>query len=411
MKNIYILDEYKSSTQNGIGTFLRELVKCFTGHNICLIEFNSNEKLFDIKTVNDIREMHFPSFQRNGFLTNYKIIDKFLRLYIKDSPDNLFMLNHSPCEKLLKTIRTAFPLSKITFTIHDLGWTYRLSGDFNLLKNIILKEKHKKIKTEYQSVIDYFHEEQRMYETADKVICLSKDTYRFLQEVYLTDRNKISLIPNGLIDNYTPVTSSKKQKMKIKMGINPCEKILLTAGRITSAKGIPNLLNAFSEVVKKYPNCRLVVIGHVYDPGFILKLSKQDAAKVSYTGLISKDELANWYHIADIGIIPSLSEQCSYTGIEMMMHKLPIVASDGFGVRNMFQDGINARIASIGNRKKPKEYKMNLTEAILELLFSEELCLQLGKEARQTYESCYTPEKMQEGYKMLLEEISEKYQK
>ncbi|MDR3046571.1 MAG: hypothetical protein LBU51_03030, partial [Bacteroidales bacterium] len=177
MKNIYILDEYQSSAENGIGTFLRELLKCFKGCDvcICLIEFNSIEKSFKIKTDNALNEIHFPFFEKNGFLSNFKIIDKFFRLYIEDSQDNLFMLNHSPCEDLLTAIKIYFPLSKIVFTIHDFGWTSRLLGDFDKLREIISKETHKKIKERYQLIIDYFHEEQHMYEITDKVICLSDD--------------------------------------------------------------------------------------------------------------------------------------------------------------------------------------------------------------------------------------------
>jgi glycosyltransferase len=400
MKNIYILDEYKSSTQNGIGTYLQELLKCFESHNVCLIEFCSNEKLFCIKTVNGVREMYFPSFVKNGCLANYKIIDKFFRLYIEDSPNNWFMLNHSPCENLLKVIKTAFPLSKITFTIHDLGWTSSLMGDFEKMKEIICDENNKKTKSKYQYVINYFHEEQRMYKTVDRVICLCDDTYRFLQEVYEVNKNKIALIPNGLADTHVPLSLVKKWALKAKMRINPDEKILLTIGRATPTKGVPHLLNSFVEVIKRYNNCRLVIIGPLHDVS-ILKLSKSIAHKVSYTGLIDKKELNYWYRIADIGIIPSLSEQCSYTGIEMMMHSLPIVASDGFGVCSMFRDKVNARIAKIGDRKKTREFTANLTIAILELLLSTDLCEKLGKSARQTYESYYTTEKMREGYKKL----------
>lgn len=45
MKNIYILNEYKSSAQNGIGTYLQELLICLEslGVTIWLIEFNSPE--------------------------------------------------------------------------------------------------------------------------------------------------------------------------------------------------------------------------------------------------------------------------------------------------------------------------------------------------------------------------------
>ena len=143
----------------------------------------------------------------------------------------------------------------------------------------------------------------------------------------------------------------------------------------------------------------------MHDPS-IFELNRQFAAKISYTGPIDKKELRRWYRIADVGVIPSFSEQCSYAGIEMMMHGLPIVASDGFGVRNMFQDGVNARTAQIGNRKKPKEFISSLTDALLELLSSESLCSDLGKSARQMYLSRYLPEKMFDKYKKLLDDLS-----
>jgi glycosyltransferase len=405
MRNIYILDEYSSSTQNGIGTFLRELLTCFENENVCLIEFNSTEKVFCIKSENKIKEMHFPVFQRNGFLANYKIIDKFFRLYIEDSSDNLFMFNHSPCEKLMQLLKESFPLSKMTFTIHDFGWTAPLLGDFNRLKDIVLKEKQKRIQNKYKGIINYFHEEQRMYEIADKVICLSEDSYHFLQEIYLVQKDKICLLTNGLKDTYILFPKNKKRILKQKMFLPPEEKIILFAGRATHAKGVPNLLESFKQVLKKYPECRLVLIGTVYDPSYVLKLSKSIAAKVSYTGLISREELSKWYQISDIGVIASLSEQCSYTGIEMMMHGLPVIASDGFGVRAMFQNDVNAKVTEIGNRKKPKEFANNLANTLLELLSSEKLCEHLGQEARKTYETRYTPEKMRTGYDELLKQL------
>ena len=48
----------------------------------------------------------------------------------------------------------------------------------------------------------------------------------------------------------------------------------------------------------------------------------------------------------------------------MMMYGLPIVASDGFGVKNMFENDVNARIAKIG--KNDEEFENNLTNSMKE---------------------------------------------
>lgn len=76
------------------------------------------------------------------------------------------------------------------------------------------------------------------------------------------------------------------------------------------------------------------------------------STKVTYTGHLERKELKKWYQMADIGVIPSYTEQCSYVGIEMMMHGLPIVTSDGFGLRDMFKDQGNAIVVPIGKRTK-----------------------------------------------------------
>ena len=124
--------------------------------------------------------------------------------------------------------------------------------------------------------------------------------------------------------------------------------------------------------------------------------------KVIYTGHLEASVLQQWYQMADIGVIPSYTEQCSYVGIEMMMHGLPIVASDGFGLRDMFKDDVNAIVAPIGKRtKKAKGFSENLAHALAMLLYSKALRDKIGRNARETYVNYYSLRHMQEGYRRL----------
>lgn len=55
-----------------------------------------------------------------------------------------------------------------------------------------------------------------------------------------------------------------------------------------------------------------------------------------------------------------------------MMHGLPIVTSDGFGLRDMFKDQGNAIVVPIGKRtKKNGTFSENLVHALTMLLSSE----------------------------------------
>ena len=90
----------------------------------------------------------------------------------------------------------------------------------------------------------------------------------------------------------------------------------------------------------------------------------------------------------------------------MMMYRLPIVASDGFGLCDMFTDRMNALVAPIGDRKKgEKGFSRYLGFAIKELLSSEKLREELRENARETYCKRYNLYRIQKDYKQLFESI------
>lgn len=404
MKNIFILDEYVSSMKNGIGTYLKELLYCLgqDNVNICLLRFNSVHQEFTIHMESDIKIMSFPALYNIDFRSQCMMIDKLFRLYINDSKSNLFFLNHSPCENLITQIKESFPLSKIVFVIHDFGWTSPLLGDFIKLKEVIHDRDLFCVKDSYRSIVDYFEEEKRMYACVDKIICLSKDSYHLLKTEYGIDEKKIAIIPNGLRDRRKLLIKTEKIKIRKEKFLLKNEKIILFVGRPCMAKGLYSILKGFDAIVKEEPNCRLIVIGG--GGAFDTLCAKSIAlSRISFIGQITQSELDCWYQVADVGIIASYTEQCSFTGIEMMMYGLPIVSSDGFGVRNMFQDRYNAKIIKVG--KDEFEYANNIFRGVLELLGSKSDSNILRKNAREVYEKNFGIEKMQEGYHKLINSL------
>lgn len=409
MKNIFIIDEYISSQKNGIGTFLGEFLFCFKNseYKINLISFNAEVNEFCITEENEIKKYLFPVFKYGHFLDHFKIIEKFFRLYIPDSPNNVFFLNHSPCANFIQSLKETHTKSSIIFTIHDFGWTRLLSGNLDEYKKAI--KSHQGNKKDDIPELTVYHREKRIYELADKIICLSPDTYNILRTVYKVPVVKVSLIPNGLRLKRKGMFPSNddKQKIRISKNINVEDKILLFVGRPTAQKGVFALIHTTKVVLKEFPNTKLAIIGDGNEGLMkeIINASSQIAASVIITGQLNRAELDEWLTIADIGIISSYYEQCSYTAIEMMMHGLPIIASDGLGIKNMFVDGVNAKVAKIGNRKKLKQYRANLADSIIHLLRSPGLCDNLRKEVMKTYNERYTIKEMKINYTNLLKSL------
>lgn len=405
IKNIFIIDEYISSQKNGIGTFLREFIFCFKNseNHINLISFNAEVDEFCIIEEREIKKYLFPVFKYAHFLEHFKIIKNFLKLHIPDSPNNVFFINHSPCADFIQSLKETYPKSSVVFTIHDFGWTGLLLGSLDAYKRAI------KSFSKDTPEVKVYHQEKRIYELSDKIICLSPDTYNILKSIYKVPEVKISLIPNGLRlqKKANLLNKTDRNKIRTQKNIDVETKILLFIGRPTAQKGIFEVIHAMKMVLKEYPKTKLAIIGDGNEVSMkgIVNASSQIAASVIITGQLNRTDVEDWLTIADIGIISSYYEQCSYTAIEMMMHGLPVVSSDGLGLRNMFTNGVNAKVVKVGDRKKPKQYQTNLANAIIELLETPHLCKKIGENAKQTYNAKFTANTMKKNYKMLMDSL------
>ena len=113
--NVIIIDDDANSRINGIGTYLQTLIPLLKRMGACItrVGYNGTCKTFAIREENGIREFLLPLLPASYC---FKVVEKFLGLYIEDSADNLFMLHYSPCDDLIRFLKRRFSLSKISFT-------------------------------------------------------------------------------------------------------------------------------------------------------------------------------------------------------------------------------------------------------------------------------------------------------
>lgn len=347
MKQIYLIDEHLSSKQNGVGTYVRHFARMFDGadYNVNILSFNAEVKELCISVQDGVYKYSIPYCAQGNFMKAGELICPLLSLYIEDKKDNVFFVNHSPCSDFLKAIRANFPKSKIVFTIHDQGWTSPLLGNSENLRKVLAHRKVNNIDNDtVRYVRNFCKEEKKMYQIADAVICLSHSTYQLLHEVYGASTNKLYYIPNCFIKNSNGLALSKKEA-RAKLYISEKEKILLFVGRPTKAKGIFELLKTFEQICATFKDIRLVVAGEVHSLGDFTKLTPTSSSHITYTGLLNPEQLNLWYAAADIGVLPSYTEQCSYTALEMLYNIGIVVSTDGWGLNEIFHNSQNAIVA------------------------------------------------------------------
>ena len=164
-------------------------------------------------------------------------------------------------------------------------------------------------------------------------------------------------------------------------------------------KGHSYLLQAFSNVVKNFPNVQLQIYGHG-----LPQEKKQVANEVARHKLESNVILGDFttdtaalFVGASVLVVPSQSyESFGLTIIEAMAFGLPVVATDVGGMPEVLA-GSNA--GYVCSKDDPLEF----AAAIKNILGNSVLASKLGRNGRVAFENRFTATAMAANYKKLLE--------
>jgi glycosyltransferase len=301
---------------------------------------------------------------------------------------------------LLEKIKQDFPLCRTIYTIHYQKWCFTLKGNTSRFKHIIHKRKDEINTEEARKTLEIYEAEKKMYALADQIICLSEYTRQLLVAEYRISPSKIVKIYNGLNDEAILLTEPDKTGLKKQLGFAGTEKIILFVGRLEENQGADILLRAFSRIVTEYSGCRLVIAGDGEPATQYMQEVKDCWGKVVFTGRLAKNDLYKFYQVAELGVIPSMHEQCSYVAMEMMMFGIPIIATAVRGLNEMISDGVNGWKIPVVENEETVEIRADLlTEKIIGALSGKQLSDK--NKIREAYERNYTITQMKEHYTRL----------
>lgn len=390
--NLYIFNQTRRGSVFGVGTYIRELTIALKGcHlNICVVNLISEKFQIQKEQVEGVEHWYFPlaiydkrtTSNQEQWNLYYRNVVYLLQLHIKDKNDLIFQLNFFECGRLAEELKNVFNCG-IVAVVHFFDWGFTIYDNLPRLQYILRKKQPDIFEANLQKS---FEEEKSYYSKVDHVICLSNYMKEILCKEYGIGITKISVIPNGLCDvtNTSHVLNQRK-----KWNISSEEKIILFAGRIDEVKGVVYLIKAFREVLKKNKNCRLIMAGSGdYDKCF--QISKDICSKITFTGLLEKQDLYEFYQMAEVGVIPSLFEPFGYVPVEMMMHKLPVVVTATSGLNEVVDDTCGLKIPITIFFDNVEIDTTLLSENILYLLEHPTEAKQMGENGRRRYLDKYS---------------------
>ena len=217
----------------------------------------------------------------------------------------------------------------------------------------------------YECGIPLIHTYHTVYEDYTHYFCFShamgKKVARILTRKILSDVNaviapseKIQVllekygvdkaiynIPSGInMEKYESDKAEQRKRLRDSLGIAPDECILLYVGRLAKEKNVDELLGFLTKVS---PKQRMLLVG---DGPYRAELEKTAETlgirkQLIFTGMISPEQVADYYAVGDIFISASNSETQGLTYMEAMASALPLLCRADDCLKDVITDGTN----------------------------------------------------------------------
>jgi glycosyltransferase involved in cell wall biosynthesis len=214
---------------------------------------------------------------------------------------------------------------------------------------------------------------------AHRVVCVSQSVREKAVAFGLASRERTLVFGAGSCNGVdasrfaaTPERLTQAAELRRQLGIPSQAGVLLFVGRLTSDKGIPELMEAFSQLSDRFPELWLLLVG-CFEDGDPLpantRKSLEAHSRVIFVG--PAQDTAPYYATADVVVLPSHREGLPTVVLEAQAAGKPVVGASATGIVDVVVDGKTGLLFPIGNVQA-------LTEAVAMLISDKELATKLG---------------------------------
>ena len=219
---------------------------------------------------------------------------------------------------------------------------------------------------------------KKSFNQAQAIVAVTDGIKNELQRNYRIPPEKINVIANGAnIDIFKPMD---QREAKEELGLNIKNKYVCFVGNLAPWQGVEYLIKAAPIVLEEVPEARFLIVGDgmVREEleNMVAEMDLQD--KFLFTGSVSFDMVPRYINVSDVCTVPKKMMLSGFSPLklyEYMACGKPVVATDtdGFEIVKIYNTGL------LINPENPIFY----SNAIINLLQSEQLCEKMGAEGRK----------------------------
>lgn len=369
MKILITTDWYKPIV-NGVVTSVLNLKKELEerGHEVRVLTLSRNYHSYEENGVYYIKSVNLEKIYPNvrAVLPHR---ETYIQELIQWNPDMV----HSQCEFMTFSYAVKIsrkckcPLLHTYHTIYE-DYLHYLPGTlFQYTTGAALEQK----------IVAKFS--KAVLKKTQQVIVPTKKVEELLKKYEITE--PISVIPTGIdLKRFQNVLSKEERnRRREELGISKDSKVLVSIGRLAKEKNLEEILIYFEKLTREesVSKLRLLIVGDGPDRERLEGLAKtlQLQEKVIFTGMVTPEEVDQYYQLGDVFVCASNSETQGITYIEALASGIPALCRKDACLDSVITDGYN------GFQYETYEFfKMHL-QYILE---SEERRTEMGVCARET---------------------------
>lgn len=354
-------------------------------HSACNIQL-VRDSIYLSKVLVPLPQNYEVLLKNIGKMDSYGkyIVDLLRRQGCIPSTIDIIHLQSPNLASIASALRSVHSQCKLITHIHTISWKGLINEHSQLFNRLYFEYYHQN-KTLHTRVIG---EDISVCES-NSIICLTKCAHEFISRMYPSAVDRIRIIPNGLSDWGQGSARAYNAKEQCR---------LIFVGTLSKGKGLDFILEAMNIAQERGVRLAIDVAGTCSDSVKEGIYSRYPELSISLHGRVERDELIALYRRADIGVIASLQEQCSYAAIEMCMMGLPIITTAVDGLDEMFEDEVNALKVPV-SYSRTRGLSVNTdyyAKCIARLATDSTLRERLGASARKLYLERYTADIMEE---------------
>lgn len=230
---------------------------------------------------------------------------------------------------------------------------------------------------------------------SDKIIAVSNAVSESIIQRYRVDKSKIETMYN-CIEEMPDTSTTDSLNLRKTLGIPSQNKVILYIGRFDAIKGTKYLIRAFEGIKQNFSNITLLMVGdsHCFSQKTIYW--ENGCQQIN---LPPQNNGYQYFHLADLVVLPSLQDPFPYVMLETGMAKKTLIGANIDGIAEFIEDGKDGLLFDAGDVKK-------LSECIIELISNPLKTVTLGNNLYQKIKSLPTCaqycDKLNEIYQNLL---------